>query len=178
MGTGRAVTLIASQSLYAHNVWLTGSPPNEIKDYHTFKISINNIYSPGIRVDATASQVHKALSQIAGVKSDSFTVKLGTVQETSGDSTSIYLPFRWFIEFDPAKWEREPTLGTSGAFSIFRARSSKTLYTPNSFLDVKCVIPIGHPVTLKAGAIAAVSWYWGFGYGITGVEPRLFDCED
>jgi len=176
MGTGRAILLSGSEHPYVFSARITGTPPVIINASDTFQVSINGQISPDIRIDATAQQMLLAVEQIAGIQKGSVSVRLGSFLEEPEDINTLRLPFRWFLEFDPGVFTDRPIVTATGGQSLFRARADQSFYRPQDIIDVHCVIPAGHPTPLRAGAIGTVDWFWNLGYGLTGIEPRRFDC--
>lgn len=173
---GKAMILSGVDQVHAFTISIVGF--SNVSSDPTFSLSINGQTR---EVDARMSAAELA-AVIYGMGFESgVTVRLGR----SVIDGQTYYPWRYFIEFSQAVFPVRPTVRVNefildpdrfGIASLYRASLKTTRLRPTgTLLDVYTVIPNPLPSPLRAGSIAAVTHYWGVGWGITAVEPRMYD---
>ncbi|MBR9800560.1 hypothetical protein GYB59_02140 [bacterium] len=165
VGTAPAVLLAPADNPFSHSLHIVGRLPDSEQSGHDFDLTINGKTASGVSVHASAIEVQQAISS----------AEIEGVSVSLGNKLNGLNPYRWFLAFDVTKHKQFPTVSVTGGTGLHRPQISPTPFRVASPVDVRQVIPTGYPSPLRAGSVAFLSRFDGIGWGVVGLEPRLFD---
>jgi len=128
---------------------------------------------------AAAADMQAALDLVDGLNPGDVVVSLGHRDDTAG--TSHFLA-RWLIEFTGQYAGDDVELLVvqnllEGVASV-SVTPAEIPVDSGRLESVRCLIPLGIPTPLQAGALCHAEWLHGFGYCITAAEPRQLELSD
>jgi len=136
--------------------------------------------------NSTAAAVQKALEALSFIGKNNVEVTLGkgnyanlNRQNTGDNSTRSEYPGVWIVKFIGKFAGTNPPLlipnsSVGGASPVVMVAETSHWGDTGRVETVRCVIPVGDPTPMKAGAVVGALFFNGAGYGVVAVEPRQF----
>ena len=150
----------------------------------TFTLGFKGQVTPALPWNCSATAMQAALEKLSTIGKRNVSVSLGQNDYTNADNvpstTQAEFPGIWLVSFIGVFAGRTDTplldvvnsvAGTSPTVMV----SETTHWADSGSVETaNCVIPVGTPTPMRAGAVVACGWFPGVGYGVLACEPRQF----